>query len=57
LTNAGTYSNTTNTTLTIANNTIAAGGGGLSNSLYRVTMSSTGISANVVSANATLTTV
>jgi hypothetical protein len=57
LTNAGTYSNTTNTTLTIANNTIAAGGGGLSNSLYRVTMSSTGISANVVSASATLTTV
>ena len=57
LTNAGTYSNTTNTTLTIANNTLAAGGGGLSNSLYRVTMSSTGISANVVSANATLTTV
>jgi len=57
LTNTGTYSNTTNTTLTIANNTIAAGGGGLSNSLYRVTMSSTGISANVVSANATLTTV
>ena len=57
LTNTGTFSNTTNTTLTIANNTIAAGGGGLSNSLYRVTMSSTGISANVVSANATLTTV
>ena len=57
LTNTGTFSNTTNTTLTIANNTIAAGGGGLSNSLYRVTMSSTGISANVVTANATLTTV
>ena len=57
LTNTGTYTNTTNATLTIANNTIAAGGGGLSNSLYRVTMSSTGISANVVSANATLTTV
>ena len=57
LTNTGTYSNTSNATLTIANNTIAAGGGGLSNSLYRVQMSSTGISANVVSANASLTTV
>ena len=57
LTNTGTFTNTTTATLNIANNTIAAGGGGLSNSLYRVQMSSTGISANVVSANASLTTV
>jgi hypothetical protein len=57
LTNTGTYGNTTNATLTIANNTIAAGGGGLSNSIYRCTMSGPSISANVVTANATLTTV
>jgi hypothetical protein len=57
LTNTGTYTNTTNTTLTIANNTIAAGGGGLSNALFRVTMSSVGQSANTTSANATLITV
>ena len=57
LTNTGTYSNTTNATLTIANNTIAAGGGGLSNSIFRVTMSSIGQSANTTSANALLITV
>jgi len=57
LTNTGTYTNTTNATLTIANNTIAAGGGGLSNSIFRVTMSSVGASANTTSANALLITV
>ena len=57
LTNTGTYSNTTNATLTIANNTIAAGGGGLSNAIFRVTMSSVGQSANTTSANALLITV
>ncbi len=57
LTNTGTFTNTTTATLNIANNTIAAGGGGLSNSIYRCTMSGTGISANVVTANVTLTTV
>jgi len=57
LTNTGTYTNTTTATLNIANNTIAAGGGGLSNSIFRCTMSGPSISANVVTANATLTTV
>ena len=57
LTNTGTFTNTTTATLNIANNTIAAGGGGLSNSIYRCTMSGPNISANVVTANATLTTV
>jgi hypothetical protein len=50
LTNAGTYSNTTNTTLTIANSSVA-----LSGSIYRVQLSGTGVSGNVVSSNALLT--
>ena len=57
LTDTGTFTNTSTATLNIANNTIAAGGGGLSNSIYRCTMSGPSISANVVTANATLTTV
>ena len=57
LTDTGTFTNTSTATLNIANNTIAAGGGGLSNSIYRCTMSGPNISANVVTANATLTTV
>jgi hypothetical protein len=57
LTDTGTYSNTNTAILLIANNTIAAGGGGLSNSIFRVTMSSVGQSANTTSANALLITV
>jgi hypothetical protein len=57
LTDTGTYSNTNTAILLIANNTIAAGGGGLSNSIFRVTMSSIGQSANTTSANALLITV
>lgn len=57
LTDTGTYSNTNTPILLIANNTIAAGGGGLSNSIFRVTMSSIGQSANTTSANALLITV
>ena len=50
LTNAGTYANTTTPVLAIANSSVAVSG-----SVYRVQMSSTGQSANTVSANATLT--
>ena len=50
LTNAGTYANTTTPVLAIANSSVAVTG-----SIYRVQMSSTGQSANTVSANATLT--
>ena len=50
LTNAGTYSNTTTATLNIANSSVAGTG-----SLYRVQLSATGVTANTVSANATLT--
>jgi hypothetical protein len=57
LTDTGTYTNSNTATLNIANNTIAAGGGGLSNSIFRCTMSGPSISANVVTSNATLTTV
>lgn len=52
LTNGGTYSNTSTATLSIANNTVAGTG-----SIYRVQLSATGVAANTVSANATLTTV
>lgn len=50
LTNATTYANTTTPVLAIANSSVAVSG-----SVYRVQMSSTGQSANTVSANATLT--
>jgi hypothetical protein len=50
LTNTGTYSNTTNATLTIANNSLATSG-----SIYRVQLSAAGVTANTVSANAVLT--
>ena len=50
LTNTGTYSNTTNATLTIANNSVAVSG-----SIYRVQLSAAGVTANTVSANAILT--
>jgi hypothetical protein len=50
LTNTGTYSNTTTSTLAIANSSVAVSG-----SVYRVQMSSTGQAANTVTANATLT--
>ena len=50
LTNTGTYSNTTNATLTIANNSLATSG-----SIYRVQLSAAGVTANTVSANAILT--
>ena len=50
LTNAGTYSNTSTATLSIANSSVAVSG-----SVYRVQMSSTGQAANTVTANATLT--
>lgn len=50
LTNAGTYANTSTATLNIANSSVAVSG-----SIYRVQMSSTGQSANTVTANATLT--
>ena len=52
LTNTGTYSNTTNATLTIANNSVAVSG-----SIYRVQLSAAGVTANTVSANAILTIV
>lgn len=50
LTNTGTYSNTTTATLNIANNSVAVSG-----SIYRVQLSAAGVTANTVSANATLT--
>ena len=50
LTNAGTYANTSTPTLNIANSSVAVSG-----SIYRVQMSSTGQSANTVTANAILT--
>jgi hypothetical protein len=50
LTNATTYTNTTTATLNIANSSVAVTG-----SVYRVQMSSTGQSANTVTANAILT--
>ena len=50
LTNATTYANTTTPVLAIANSSVAVTG-----SVYRVQMSSTGQSANTVSANAVLT--
>lgn len=50
LTNAGTYTNTSTATLNIANSSVAVSG-----SVYRVQMSSTGQSANTVTANAILT--
>lgn len=50
LTNAGTYTNTTTATLNIANNSVAGTG-----SIYRVQLSAAGVTANTVSANATLT--
>jgi len=50
LTNTGTFSNTTNATLTIANNSVAVSG-----SIYRVQLSAAGVTANTVSANAILT--
>ena len=50
LTNAGTYANTSTATLNIANSSVAVSG-----SIYRVQMSSTGQSANTVTANAILT--
>ena len=50
LTNTGTYSNTSNATLTIANNSVAVSG-----SIYRVQLSAAGVTANTVSANAILT--
>ena len=50
LTNTGTYSNTTTSTLNIANNSLAVSG-----SIYRVQLSAAGVTANTVSANATLT--
>ena len=50
LTNTGTYSNTTTATLNIANNSLATSG-----SIYRVQLSAAGVTANTVSANATLT--
>lgn len=49
LTNTGVYSNTDTSTLTISNNT------GLDGYVYRVQLSAAGVSANTVSANATLT--
>ena len=53
LTNAGTFTNTTTTTLNFANSSVAGTG-----SIYRVQMSVTGgTGANTVSANATLTVV
>ena len=52
LTNTGTYSNTTNATLTIANNSVAVSG-----SIYRVQLSAAGVTANTVSSNAILTIV
>lgn len=51
LTNAGVYSNTSNATLTISDNT------GLDGYIYRVQIGATGASANSVSSNATLTVV
>jgi len=50
LTNTGTHSNTTTATLNIANNSVAESG-----SIYRVQLSAAGVTANTVSANATLT--
>ena len=50
LTNATTYANTTTPVLAIANSSVAVSG-----SVYRVQMSSTGQSANTVTANAILT--
>jgi hypothetical protein len=50
LTNTGTYTNTTNASLTIANNSVAVSG-----SIYRVQLSAAGVTANTVSANAILT--
>jgi len=52
LTNTGTYSNTTTSTLNIANNSLAVSG-----SIYRVQLSAAGVTANTVSANAVLTIV
>ena len=52
LTNTGTYSNTTTSTLNIANNSLAVSG-----SIYRVQLSAAGVTANTVSANAILTIV
>jgi hypothetical protein len=52
LTNSGTYSNTSTATLNIANNAVATSG-----SIYRVQLSAAGVTANTVSANATLTIV
>ena len=49
LTNTGVYSNTSNATLTISDNT------GLDGYIYRVQLSAAGVTANTVSANATLT--
>jgi hypothetical protein len=51
LTNTGVYSNTSNATLTISDNT------GLDGYIYRVQLSAAGVTANTVSANATLTEV
>ena len=50
LTNTGTYTNTSNATLTIANNSVAVSG-----SIYRVQLSAAGVTANTVSSNALLT--
>ena len=51
LTNAGVYSNTSTPTLNIANNAL------LNGYIYRVQLSAAGVTANTVSANATITTV
>lgn len=51
LTNTGVYSNTSTTTLNISDNT------GLDDYVYRVQLSADGVSANTVSANATITEV
>jgi hypothetical protein len=51
LTNTGVYSNTSNATLTISDNT------GLDGYIYRVQLSAAGVTANTVSANATITEV
>jgi hypothetical protein len=51
LTNAGVYSNTSNATLTISDNT------SLDGYIYRVQLSAAGVTANTVSANATITEV
>ena len=51
LTNAGVYSSTSTPTLNIANNAL------LNGYIYRVQLSAAGVTANTVSANATITTV